>query len=271
MDVARLELLPRYPRAARRERRAGPRRRRPLPAARSRSSRTCPDPKLRIGALQRRHRRAQARRDGCVLHVRLHRARRRRRRCRSPGRGWPQAVDPDDVIYLADGAIRLRVEAGACRRNAEVETIGGGRRLGRDSRQGLNIPGSTRGPGRRSPRRTSTCCGSASRSGSTWWRLSFVRSAEDVESVRRHTRLPLVAKIEKPQAVQDAEDDHPGRRHGDGRARRSRNRAADPGCPDRPEAAAADRRPSSPVPRSPPPRCSTRWSTPRVPTRAEVD
>ena len=35
--------------------------------------------------------------------------------------------------------------------------------------------------------------------------LSFVRSAEDVETVRAHTRLPLVAKIEKPQAVQDAE------------------------------------------------------------------
>jgi pyruvate kinase len=30
--------------------------------------------------------------------------------------------------------------------------------------------------------------------------LSFVRTAEDVESVREHTRLPLIAKIEKPQA-----------------------------------------------------------------------
>jgi pyruvate kinase len=36
--------------------------------------------------------------------------------------------------------------------------------------------------------------------------LSFVRSAEDVEYVRRHTRLPLVAKIEKPQAVDNAEE-----------------------------------------------------------------
>ena len=36
--------------------------------------------------------------------------------------------------------------------------------------------------------------------------LSFVRTAEDVTSVRRHTRLPLVAKIEKPQAVDSAED-----------------------------------------------------------------
>jgi pyruvate kinase len=36
--------------------------------------------------------------------------------------------------------------------------------------------------------------------------LSFVRTAEDVSSVRRHTRLPLIAKIEKPQAVESAEE-----------------------------------------------------------------
>jgi pyruvate kinase len=35
--------------------------------------------------------------------------------------------------------------------------------------------------------------------------LSFVRRAEDVQSVRRHTRLPLIAKIEKPQAVERAQ------------------------------------------------------------------
>jgi pyruvate kinase len=36
--------------------------------------------------------------------------------------------------------------------------------------------------------------------------LSFVRSADDVTKVRRHTRLPLIAKIEKPQAVEAAEE-----------------------------------------------------------------
>ena len=36
--------------------------------------------------------------------------------------------------------------------------------------------------------------------------LSFVRTAEDVTTVRRHTRLPLIAKIEKPQAVDAAEE-----------------------------------------------------------------
>ena len=36
--------------------------------------------------------------------------------------------------------------------------------------------------------------------------LSFVRTAEDIDTVRRHTRLPLIAKIEKPQAVDAAEE-----------------------------------------------------------------
>ena len=36
--------------------------------------------------------------------------------------------------------------------------------------------------------------------------LSFVRRAEDITLLRKHTRLPLIAKIEKPQAVQRAEE-----------------------------------------------------------------
>ena len=36
--------------------------------------------------------------------------------------------------------------------------------------------------------------------------LSFVRRAEDITDVREHTRLPLIAKIEKPQAVERAEE-----------------------------------------------------------------
>src|SRR5262249_61197452 len=36
--------------------------------------------------------------------------------------------------------------------------------------------------------------------------LSFVRRPEDVESVREHTRLPLIAKMEKPEAVEGAEE-----------------------------------------------------------------
>ena len=36
--------------------------------------------------------------------------------------------------------------------------------------------------------------------------LSFVRRPEDIEIVRDHTRLPLIAKMEKPQAVERAEE-----------------------------------------------------------------
>ena len=36
--------------------------------------------------------------------------------------------------------------------------------------------------------------------------LSFVQSPEDIESVRTHTRLPLIAKMEKPQAVEMADE-----------------------------------------------------------------
>jgi pyruvate kinase len=36
--------------------------------------------------------------------------------------------------------------------------------------------------------------------------LSFVRRADDITAVRAHTRLPLIAKIETPQAVQRIEE-----------------------------------------------------------------
>jgi pyruvate kinase len=119
---------------------------------------------------------------------------------------WPglvNAVDPGDVIYLADGAIRLRVQ-GIRDGDGELETaveIGGSVA----SRQGLNIPGSTRGlPA--VPEEDLDMLRFGESIGVDVIALSFVRTAEDVTSVREHTRLPLVAKIEKPQAVENAEE-----------------------------------------------------------------
>ncbi len=119
---------------------------------------------------------------------------------------WPGlagAVDPHDVVYLADGAIRLRVtnvRAG----DGEIETaveVGGSVA----SRQGLNIPGSTRGlPA--VPEEDLDMLRFGESIGVDLVALSFVRTAEDVTAVRRHTRLPLIAKIEKPQAVDAAEE-----------------------------------------------------------------
>jgi pyruvate kinase len=117
--------------------------------------------------------------------------------------GLAEAVDPDDIIYLADGAIRLRVKA-VRESEGEIETaveIGGTVA----SRQGLNIPGAARGlPA--VPEEDLDMLRFGESIGVDLVALSFVRTAEDVTSVRKHTRLPLIAKIEKPQAVDAAEE-----------------------------------------------------------------
>ena len=117
--------------------------------------------------------------------------------------GFAGAVDPDDVIYLADGAIRLRVQAvrvGDGEVDCAVE-IGGTVA----SRQGLNLPGSTRGLAA-VPEEDLDMLRFGESIGVDVVALSFVRTSEDVSAVRKHTRLPLIAKIEKPQAVDDAEE-----------------------------------------------------------------
>src|SRR6201997_5191604 len=119
---------------------------------------------------------------------------------------WPglaDAVDPQDVIYLSDGAIRLRVDSVRAG-DGEIETlveVGGSVA----SRQGLNIPGSTRGLAA-VPEEDLDMLRFGETIGVDLVALSFVRTAEDVSSVRKHTRLPLIAKIEKPQAVDAAEE-----------------------------------------------------------------
>jgi pyruvate kinase len=115
--------------------------------------------------------------------------------------GLHEAVDPEDVVYLADGAIRLRVKE---IRDGEIDTaieIGGPV----SSRQGLNIPGSTRGLAA-VPEEDLEMLRFGESIGVDIVALSFVRTADDIHHVRNHTRLPLIAKIEKPQAVDEAEE-----------------------------------------------------------------
>jgi len=160
-----------------------------------------PGPKLRIGAL----------RDGTVDlkagdHVTFE--------CRAdaePGDerrmsvSWPglvNAIGPGEVLYLADGAVRLRATAvrpGDGELDAEVE-VGGSV----STRQGLNIPGpADELPA--VPEEDLEHLRAGLEMGVDMVALSFVRSASDIEHVREHTRLPLIAKIEKPQAVANAE------------------------------------------------------------------
>ena len=114
--------------------------------------------------------------------------------------GLSEAVDPEDVIYLADGAIRLRVKEirlGAGEIDTAVE-VGGSVA----TRQGLNIPGSTRGL-QAVPAEDLEMLRFGESIGVDAVALSFVREPSDVLEVREHTRLPLIAKIEKPQAVEN--------------------------------------------------------------------
>lgn len=117
--------------------------------------------------------------------------------------GLAGAVESGAVMYLADGSIRLRVlavRAGEGEIDAEVE-VGGPVA----SRQGLNVPGPTDVlPA--VPQEDLELLSAGERMGADLVALSFVRRPEDVSEVRRHTRLPLIAKIEKPQAVDRAED-----------------------------------------------------------------
>jgi pyruvate kinase len=119
---------------------------------------------------------------------------------------WPglaDALERDAVLYLADGSVRLRVSevrAGAGEVDAEVE-VGGAVA----SRQGLNIPGPIDGlPS--VPEEDLELLRHGESIGVDMVALSFVRSPEDVEFVRAHTRLPLIAKMEKPEAVERAEE-----------------------------------------------------------------
>ena len=117
--------------------------------------------------------------------------------------GLPGAVGIDSILYLADGSVRLRVvdvRSGACEVDVEIE-VGGAVA----SRQGLNIPGPVASlPA--VPEEDLHLLSHGESIGVDMVALSFVQTPADVESVREHTRLPLIAKMEKPQAVERARE-----------------------------------------------------------------
>ena len=162
-----------------------------------------PGPKLRIGAL--RDDTAELAAGDSVTFVcgngsppgrrpadvdRLGRPR-PRHRCRARSSTWPTA------------SVRLRavaVRAGDGEIDAEVE-VGGTVA----SRQGLNIPGPLDIlPA--VPEEDLEHLRAGQKIGVDLVALSFVRRPEDVLFVREHTRTPLIAKIEKPQGVERAEE-----------------------------------------------------------------
>jgi pyruvate kinase len=116
-------------------------------------------------------------------------------------KGLAAALGKDAVLYLADGSVRLRV-TDSRPESHEVETVvevGGAVA----SRQGLNIPGPVDSlPA--VPEEDFELLRHGESIGVDMVALSFVQRPEDVEAVREHTRLPLIAKMEKPQAVERA-------------------------------------------------------------------
>jgi pyruvate kinase len=117
---------------------------------------------------------------------------------------WPglaDAIENDAILYLADGSVRLRaVDVRPASREVEVEIEVGGAVA---SRQGLNIPGPIEAlPSL--PEEDLELLRHGESIGVDMVALSFVQRPEDVESVREHTRLPLIAKMEKRQAVERA-------------------------------------------------------------------
>ncbi|HKP91398.1 MAG TPA: pyruvate kinase [Thermoleophilaceae bacterium] len=120
--------------------------------------------------------------------------------------GFAELVAPDDVVYLSDGAIRLRVRNS---HDGEVEAeveVGGAVA----SRQGLNLPNVTMSlPAVSEDDLRSIDEGVGM--GVDLMALSFIRRGADLEPVRQRlaeheSDIPVIAKIEKPQAAANAEE-----------------------------------------------------------------
>ena len=120
--------------------------------------------------------------------------------------GVANAVSAGDPIYLADGRVRLRVTGvSGGEITAEVEAGGAV-----SSHQGVNLPGADADLPESGPS-DAAWIDFACAVGIDLLAVSFVRRPSDLERVRtelsaRGADIPLVAKIEKPQAAERAEE-----------------------------------------------------------------
>lgn len=119
--------------------------------------------------------------------------------------GLPEAVSPGELVYLADGRIRLRVsEVAGSEVSAAIE-LGGAVA----SHQGLNLPGAAI-PLPAVGEADVGWIDFAVEQGIDLLAVSFVRSSDDLTPVLERLAghgadIPVIAKIEKPQAAEDAE------------------------------------------------------------------
>ena len=197
------ELLPRHARGARRDRRARARRRQPRSGGRSRSCRTCPGRSCGSARCATTSS-SCAPGDQLTLCCGSDEPGDDDAACRSRWDG-PAGGGRGRTTSCTSPTARIRLRVTRRARRGEVETERRDRRRASPRARASTSP-ARRAACRRSRRRTSSCCASASRSASTSSRCRSCASAEDVLEVRKHTRLPLIAKIEKPQAVERAEE-----------------------------------------------------------------
>ena len=120
---------------------------------------------------------------------------------------WPELEEglaPDDHVYMADGSIRLRVvEPGRTGVECEVE-VGGPL----SSHKGVNLPGADAGIAAVAESDLEWVS-FAVEQGVDLLAVSFVRTAADLEPVAGRlgelgSDIPVIAKIEKPQAADNA-------------------------------------------------------------------
>lgn len=111
--------------------------------------------------------------------------------------GLPGDVQRGDPILLADGELRLEVLS-VTRKEVTCRVITGGVLT---DNKGINLPGTAVNIPALTPKDLDDLLFGLTL-GVDYVAASFVRSADDVREVRRHAgSLPIIAKIEKPQAV----------------------------------------------------------------------
>jgi pyruvate kinase len=121
----------------------------------------------------------------------------------TPVRSLPKDVSRGDVILMDDGRVRLRVLKVSGRDVSAKVEVGGVLK----DQKGLNLPGAAISVPTITEKDAADLA-FGQELGVDYVALSFVRTADDIKEARAHVaklKTPLIAKIEKPQAVQNLE------------------------------------------------------------------
>ncbi len=127
-------------------------------------------------------------------------------RCSTTYKGLPGDVTPGDTILVDDGRLTLRAEEVTDTEVVTTVVVGGPV----SNNKGINLPGVAVSVPAMSEKDVDDLRW-ALRSGFDMVALSFVRSAADAEAVRQimaeeGRTVPVIAKIEKPQAVENLDE-----------------------------------------------------------------